>query len=105
MIRGRQTRTLRQDQIDKLEAFRRARHDGAPSGYSLPQLRSAMGLGCSWETLQKALQGRPVWDLHYFRIVQWIERFLTTPATDEEPQEKGDAEEIAGAARTIRGSR
>jgi hypothetical protein len=79
MPRGRQTRKLRPDQITRLETFKRAPHDGARHGYSLPQLRSAMALGCSWETLQKALLGLPVWDKHHFYIAQWIDRFLPAP--------------------------
>ena len=118
MPRGRQTRRLTRSQIARLEAFRRARHDGAPSGYSLPQLRSAMALGCSWETLQKALQGLPVWYLHNFAIVQWIDRYLEpeTPvrsgkdaaAGEREPEEspeRGEDGETGEATRTVRGSR
>lgn len=124
MTRGRQTRKLTPSQIGRLETFRRARHEGAPSGYSLPQLRSAMGIGCSWETLQKALQGLPVWDLHHASIVQWIDRFVPVPeirdgkaaaagereeesegVSGEESPERNDAEETNGAARTVRGSR
>jgi hypothetical protein len=76
MPRGRQSRSLSRSQIRRLEEFRRASHEGAPHGYSLPQLRSAMAAGFGWRTLQKALQGRPVWDLHHSYIAQWIERFL-----------------------------
>jgi hypothetical protein len=76
MSRGRQTRKLTADQIRRLEEFRRASHDGAPHGYSLPLLRTAMGARFGWATLQKALQGRPVWELSHAYIVQWIERYL-----------------------------
>jgi hypothetical protein len=87
VAKGRQTRALRKDQIERLETFRRQAHEGAPAGYSYAQLRLAMGKPCSWETLQKALQGLPVWDLRYFRINEWIERYL--PASPKpEPEGK-----------------
>jgi hypothetical protein len=111
MARGRQTRTLTLDQRSRLERFRRASHDGAPHGYSLPLLRTAMQIGCSWETLQKALLGLPVWDLHHSAIVAWIERYLpvSTPVHDGKAAAAGEREEENGengeAARTIRGSR
>jgi len=119
MPRGRQSRTLNRSQIQRLEDFRRASHEGAPHGYSLPQLRSAMAAGFGWRTLQKALLGRPVWDLHYSYIAQWIDRFLPAPPVrdgkaaaageregNEEPAEIiADAEESEGATRTVRGSR
>jgi len=81
MARGRQTRTLRPDQIARLAAFKKAPHPehGAPHGYSFPQLRLAMAIGCSWETVQKALQGLPVWEQHHLYIAQWIERYLPAP--------------------------
>jgi hypothetical protein len=76
MRRGPQTRILRKDQIERLEQFRRTAHDGSPAGYSYPQLRLAMGSPCAWETVQKALQGRPVAQLIHARLAEWIERFL-----------------------------
>src|SRR6266404_5780987 len=113
MPRGRQTRTLRPDQIARLEKFRRSAHDGAQHGYSLPQLRLAMGASFGWRTLQTALKGLPVWDLSYFYIVQWIERFIPEDAPPQdgksaaagEKLEEGDAEEAPGTTRTLRGSR
>lgn len=104
-----------------------ARHDGAESGYSLPQLAKAMAAPFGYRTVQKALQGAPVWDLHYAYIVSWLDRFvptLTCPVDDDvvrsqdfredwysgrreqpAPEQKTDAEETGGATRTVRGSR
>ena len=76
MARGRQSRTLRPDQIERLEKFRRRPQEGAPGGYSLPQLKLAMAAPFSWETLRNALAGRPVWDLSASWIAQWIDRYL-----------------------------
>lgn len=117
MPRGRQTRTLRPDQIERLKRFRMASHDGAPHGYSLPQLRLAMDASFGWETLRNALLGRPIWDLSHAYIVQWLDRYI--PAADppidgktaaagereEFSTEKEDAQETEGTTRTVRGSR
>jgi hypothetical protein len=115
MARGRQTRTLRKDQIERLEAFRRTAHDGSPAGYSYPQLRLAMGKPCGWETLQKALRGAAVWDLVHHRLAEWIERYL--PAAELPPDGKAAAagdltgkrdepnEETSGTTGTVRGPR
>jgi hypothetical protein len=130
MTRGPRTRALTPEQIKRLEKFRRAQHDGASCGYSLPQLRSAMGMPFGFRTLGKALEGRPVLDLHHSRIVEWIERYLPAlppvidwkaaaagerPELGEEPAETVDNAEgretderdetKAGTTRTVRGSR
>lgn len=76
MPKGPETRILRKDQIDRLERFRRTPHDGSPAGYSYPQLRLALGSPCSWETVRKALQGRPIAYLIHARISEWIDRYL-----------------------------
>jgi hypothetical protein len=105
MARGKPTRALRPDQIARLEAFKKAAHqeEGAPHGYSYPQLRLAMAAGFRWETLKKALEGRPVWVLHHAYIVEWIERYL--PASAAAPDGKAAAagekhEETTEAAGT-----
>lgn len=133
MPRGRQTRKLTEDQVQRLEQFRRTRHEGAESGYSLPQLTQAMAAPFGYKTLGKALQGLPVWDLHYTYIVSWLDRFVPAgvPVVDfsrtdvndhevasaafrdglysgrrEPPAEQtNDAEETGGATGTVRGSR
>jgi len=130
MSPGPRTRKLTPDQIQRLEEFRRASHDGAPHGYSLPLLRTAMGMRFGFRTLGKALQGLPIAELSYSAIAQWIERYLPAvpavpdskklasgereddfngrvqvqPAPDGE-EAKNDAEETPGATRTVRGSR
>ena len=130
MPRGPRTRRLTPAQIKLLEKFRRASHEGAPHGYTLPLLRSAMGASFGWETLKKALAGRPVLELHHGYIVQWMERYLEPEAPvrdgksaasgerDEDTatmgraqdrsadQEAGDgSDEEAPADGTVRGSR
>ena len=133
MPRGRQTRKLSEEQVQRLEQFRRARHEGAESGYSLPQLTKAMAAPFGYKTLGKALQRRPVWELHHTYIVSWLDRFVPAGQSvvdynadvsehhaaseefrlnqysgrREQPQQEGqaDAEETPGATRTVRGSR
>lgn len=102
MPRGPQTRTLRKDQIERLEQFRRTPHDGSPAGYSYPQLRIAMGSPCAWETVQKALQGRPVAQLIHGKISEWIERFLPAgkTVTDGKAAAAGEKSEEEAAAGT-----
>jgi hypothetical protein len=126
MSPGPRTRKLTPDQIQRLEKFRRESHEGAPHGYSLPLLRTAMGMRFGFRTLGKALQGLPIAELSYSAIAQWIERYLPAvpavldskqlasgereddfngrPAPDGE-EAKNDAEETPGTTRTIRGSR
>jgi hypothetical protein len=124
MPRGPRTRRLSTTQIHLLDRFRRASHEGAPHGYSLPLLRTAMGASFGWETLKKALAGRPVLELHYAYIAEWIERFLERPPAprdgkaaasgereEQEPPEVAateavnDAKETTGTTGTVRGSR
>jgi hypothetical protein len=68
-----------------------------------------MGASFGWETLKKALSGRPVLELHHAYIVQWIERYLEpeTPLRDGKAAASGEREEPNGeeseAARTVRG--
>jgi hypothetical protein len=76
MGRGRQTRRLNRDQVERLNKFRMASHEGARHGYSFPQLRAAMAAPFGWRTLQKAAHGNPVWDLSHNFIVQWLDRYV-----------------------------
>lgn len=80
MRRGPATRVLSRSQIQRLETFRRSAHDGAEHGYSFPQLRQAMSCQFSWETLKKALEGKPVRDLYALYIIQWLDRYLPAAA-------------------------
>lgn len=114
MPNGRQTRRLTEDQIERLDKFRRAAHDSARGGYSFPQLKLAMSAPFGYKTLGKALKGLPVWDLHHSWIVSWIERYLGKPAQPAisgkdaaagEREEESERDENPEATGTIRGSR
>jgi hypothetical protein len=101
---GRQSRSLSRFQIHVLEAFRKSSHNGARHGYSFPQLRMAMGASFGWRTLQKALLGHPVWDLHHAYIVRWIAENLPGPKPrDGKAAAAGEREELEEP--TKRGSR
>jgi hypothetical protein len=80
MPAGRRSKILDKDYIERLERFRRAPHDGAPGGYTLPQLRSAMAPPFSLDVLKNALQGRPVWELSHAWLVAWIDKHFPVPA-------------------------
>lgn len=104
MARGKQTRVVSPDRIEKLSKFRVAH------GYSLPQLKLAMMAPFGWETLKKALGGVSVWDVHHSYIVQWIDRYLAAPETPVDGKtaaagasREDDAEETTKATGTLRG--
>jgi len=96
MARGRQTRALTAEQIARLKGYKAAPHDGAPHGYSFPQLRTAMSCAFGWETLKKALAGLPVWDLHHTYIAEWIERYLPAGAAKWAPAVSGAVAAVSG---------
>lgn len=112
MPKGRPSRTLNPEYRARLEKFRRLSHEGARSGYSLAQLRSAMAAPFGWQTLKKALAGQPVWELSHAYIMEWIDRYLPAApvihsgkdaaAGDGPEEENGEESE---ATRTVRGSR
>jgi hypothetical protein len=84
MARGPQVRRLEKDQIDRLEKFRRTPYPGKPAGYSYPQLAAALGNPCTWKTVKRALEGRPIANLIHHKITEWIERYLPTlPPTED----------------------
>jgi len=109
MARGKQTRLVSPDRIERLSRFRVAH------GYSLPQLKLAMAAPFCWETLKKALGGVPIWDVHQAYIVQWVDRYLpkASDATDGKTRAAGGdgpeleeehAKEAGQAVGTVRGN-
>src|ERR1700674_2112536 len=69
MPRGRQSLTLRPDYLERLEKFRIAER------LALPQLKLAMAAPCGWQVIARALEGKPVWEMNYRYIVEWIDRY------------------------------
>jgi hypothetical protein len=72
--KGRRTTRLSQDHAQHMQDWRFGK------GYSIDQLRLALDFRISRSTLQRALDGQPVWDVIHGRLVQWIERYCVTPA-------------------------
>jgi len=64
---GRQSKTLQPDQIARLTALRIAQR------LSFPQLKLAMDAPFRWQTLKRALEGEPVWELNHKFLVEWID--------------------------------
>jgi len=64
---GRQSKTLRPDEIARLTALRIAQR------LSFPQLKLAMDAPFRWQTLKRALEGEPVWELNHKFLVEWID--------------------------------
>lgn len=66
---------LRADQIARLKSFQIARR------LSLPLLNAAIGGSehFTWQVLQRAMQGKPVWWMNHDFIVSWIESHLPHP--------------------------
>jgi hypothetical protein len=78
MSRGRRSKVLPADVIQRLEQFRVTRR------YSYPQLnRDVMGSPFKWSTLKNALDGKAIWEVNHLWIVQWVEKNLhrVPPAT------------------------
>ena len=64
---GRQSKTLQPDQIARLTALRIAQR------LSFPQLKLTMDAPFRWQTLKRALEGEPVWELNHKFLVEWID--------------------------------
>lgn len=73
MARGRTTRTLRRDQIEALQQLR------TENRYSYAQLKLCLDCPCNAETLHRAIEGKPIWDVTYAYIAQFCERHLRVP--------------------------
>jgi len=74
MRQGRPSRTLTAEQIEQLEAYRRAERQ------TFAELNATMENPFTWQVLKRAIDGRPVWELNHGHIVNWIERNLVTIA-------------------------
>lgn len=108
MTRGRTSRILSARDRGRLRQFQtdHARRIGVSIG--LPQLKLAMQAPFSWETLQRALRGKPVWESYHEFIVAFLDLHCPLPqsAMDYKSRASGEREEENGAGvQTHRGSR
>lgn len=78
---GRRSKTLTAEMIERLQRFRRSKR------YSVPQLKLAMVAPCNWQTLQRALDGQPVWELTYEFIETWLDKFVPANADGADPRD------------------
>jgi hypothetical protein len=85
MTRGRHSAVLSADDRRRLRKFRAARERVLRVFIGIPELRRSMDAPFSWETLQRALTGKPISLRNYDFIVKFLDRFEaqgTFPYTD-----------------------
>jgi hypothetical protein len=109
MTRGRTSKILSVADRRRLRKFQddHARRLGVSVG--LPQLNLAMEAPFSWETLQRALDGKPVWHSYHEFIVAFLDRVSPRPqsAMDFKSRASGDREDpeaegpVSGAGRSV----
>ena len=103
MPRGRISKPLRPDHIRRLLKVQNQH------GWSRTELKLGIGGPFKFNTLQRAIAGKPIWEMYYAYIVQWLDRYAPeNPIHDGKAAAAGDggdnAEEEAGTTRTLRGS-
>jgi len=102
MPRGRISKPLRPDHIRRLLKVQNQH------GWSRTELKLGIGGPFKFNTLQRAIAGKPIWEMYYAYIVQWLDRYAPEkPIHDGKASAAGDdsdAEEEAGTTRTLRGS-
>jgi hypothetical protein len=72
MSPGRQSKKLTDYQIDQLKHVQRRLYDEGKGSGSVPQLKLAMAAPFTWETLQRALRGEPIWIMNHAFITEWL---------------------------------
>jgi len=116
---GPRTRRLTPAQISRLKAVKE--HGDGRRSYSIVQLKLALDAPFRWETLERALCGKPVTEANCAWIVAWLDRFVpvatsapqidwkSRQAGEKEDPENGEGEKPENgeteATRTVRGSR
>lgn len=73
---GRQSRSLRPDEASRLKRFQIQRR------FTVPQLKLAMDAPFTWQTLQRALQGLPIWEANHQFIVEWMAVHCPAPQAE-----------------------
>jgi hypothetical protein len=118
MTRGRTSRILSAADRTRLRQFQREHGQRLGVSIGLPQLRASMGAPFSWETLQRALAGKPIWESYHDFIVAFLDRHVPAspvltgalkngrPPMDYKSRASGEREEPNGEAEPMhRGSR
>jgi hypothetical protein len=72
----------------------------------LPQLKTSMSAPFSWETLQRALAGKPIWESYHEFIVSFLDRHVPPPPPPLDWKQRASGEREEESAEPIhRGSR
>jgi hypothetical protein len=110
MTRGRTSRILSVADRGRLRQLQREHGQRLGVSIGLPQLKASMGAPFSWETLQRALAGKPIWESYHDFIVAFLDRHIpassAAPPLDYKSRASGEREEPNGEAQPMhRGSR
>ena len=115
MRRGRHSAVLSPKDRRRLVGYKLRRSRELDVHLGIPQLRLAMGAPFSWETLQRAVQGKRIHvDTHAW-ILSFLDAQMPRTRLSDEPAEldfkslaageRPDDAETANSTRTVRGSR
>jgi hypothetical protein len=107
MTRGRTSKILSPADRRRLRQFQSEHAQRLGVSIGLPQLKMSMGAPFSWETLQRALHGKPIWESYHEFIVAFLDRHVPAPqaAMDFKSRASGEREEEETAEPIHRGSR
>lgn len=106
MTRGRTSKVLSVGDRRRLRKYQQEHSRRLGVSIGLPQLKLSMEAPFSWETLQRALDGKPIWHSYHEFIVAFLDRHMPHPqsAMDFKSRASGEHEEEETEV-THRGSR
>lgn len=76
MMRGRTSKILSAADRRRLRQFQKEHAQLLGVSIGLPQLKLSMEAPFSWETLQRALRGQPIWQTYHEFIVKFLDRHM-----------------------------
>jgi hypothetical protein len=85
---------LTAEQIERLKSVQR--HGDGRRSYSIYNLREALAAPFTWETLRRAIEGKPIQERNRDFIVQWLDRYVPASAA---PRAGMDAKSRAAGER------
>lgn len=106
MTRGRTSRVLSVGDRRRLRKFQSWQEGHLGVSIGLPQLKLSMAAPFSWETLQRALEGKPIWHSYHEFIVEFLDLHIPNAqaSMDFKSRASGEREE-ENAYPVHRGSR
>lgn len=100
MTRGRTSKVLSVADRRRLRKFQEEHSRRLGVSVGLPQLRTSMSAPFSWETLQRALNGKPIWESYHEFIVAFLDRHVPSEQhalpMDYKSRAAGEREEANG---------